>query len=878
MRVKTYLGGVVLVAGLIVVAFFATTAASAVINHGQIVSEAPRRNVPVVLDGSVLAHAQVGNRIFVGGEFQQVQRPDGSVITQPHLFAYDINTGLLDENFRPVLNNSVIELQPGPNDDAVYVGGKFTNWDGAFLRRVAKLSPTGVRDTSFQGTASALVRSIAVTDDKIYLAGNFVEVNDTARVGFAALDRNTGALDTGFVANVQQTVLNNQYGRGIVATEDGNNVFGLHFGRQINGQSREAVVKLNVSGANSSIANWRIDWQGQTNNVDCQDDLRDIAISPNNNFIVIGGQGADRPPNCDSVLRYETGGTGDIPFTWSARMYSSVFSLAVSDVAVYAGGHFCAAPRNAAGPDGLTHDPAVGGTANGCDGGDLNSNINPHIRFPTEAVYRNQMAALNPFTGQAFAWDPGSNNGVGVFDLTLIDRGLLAGHDNNRFNNVNTGRSGFFDFGIPTDVTAPTITLDSPNDGVVIPSLSAIEGTAADDRGVTDVIVRLKNLTTDVWLQPNGTLAPLQANAAVTLTPTGLGTVDWAVNIGATLPPGEWQIRAFSRDQRFQVSGEIVSTFTIPGAEGCTVALDANNNPVISWNGFNNVANVQVRRDGSWISAGAAGSGTHIDTNVTVGSTYNYEIRWRPNGSNVDVACSPSSITIPTPQATDNTPPVVTFTSALNQAVGVTNLTGGVTDDISGVNRMRVRIRNLQTGNYWNGTSWQAAWTWVAPTLNGNTWTLPNVDFDLPGTYATLLYAWDNDGNLANWQGNPQPVITVTAAQANDTTPPVVTFTSGLNETVGLADLTGGVTDDISGVDRMRVRIRNLQTGEYWNGTSWQAAWTWVTPTLNGDDTWTLSNVDFDLPGTYATLLYAWDNEDNLATWQGNPQPRIVVQ
>ena len=115
------------------------------------------------------------------------------------------------------------------------------------------------------------------------------------------------------------------------------------------------------------------------------------------------------------------------------------------------------------------------------------------------------------------------------------------------------------------------------------------------------------------------------------------------------------------------------------------------------------------------------------------------------------------------------------------------------------------------------------------------------------------------------------------SAQAADTTPPVVTFTSATTQNVGLVDLTGGVTDDISGVDRMRVRIRNQQTGEYWNGATWQAGWTWVTPTLNGDDTWTLSDVDFDVPANYAALLYAWDNEDNLATWQSNPQPLITV-
>ena len=90
-------------------------------DHGQLVGEAPRRNLPIVLsreDGlppaEVRAHALIGDRIFVGGDFDEVQRPDGTIITQPNIFAYNINTGLVDENFRPVVNNAVLALEVNP--------------------------------------------------------------------------------------------------------------------------------------------------------------------------------------------------------------------------------------------------------------------------------------------------------------------------------------------------------------------------------------------------------------------------------------------------------------------------------------------------------------------------------------------------------------------------------------------------------------------------------------------------------------------------------------------------------------------------------------------------------------------------------------------
>ena len=329
-------------------------------DHGQLVGEDPRRDVPVVLDGEVRAHAQIGNRIFVGGDFQQVRRPNGTTITQPNIFAYNINTGLLDESFRPAVNNAVLAFEVNPRGDSLYVGGRFSSWNNSSVPRVAKLNESGNRDTGFRASVNANVRGLAVTNNNVYLAGDFTWVNDQSRAGFAAVDANTGAVDPGFIMNVQDSAASGQLGREIVVTSDGNSVFGLHFGTRINGTLREAVVKINTAGNTASLANWRVDWSGQTRFNNCLGSLRDIAIAPNDSFIVIGGQGSDNPPNCDSVLRYPTGGTGVIDFDWSARFYSSVFSVAVSDTAVYVGGHFCAAPRNGAAPGGETHERTNG--------------------------------------------------------------------------------------------------------------------------------------------------------------------------------------------------------------------------------------------------------------------------------------------------------------------------------------------------------------------------------------------------------------------------------------------------------------------------------------------------------------------------------------
>ena len=498
---------------------------------------------------------------------------------------------------------------------------------------MAKLDAAGNRDTSFQGSASANVRGLAATNNDVYLAGDFTTVGGQARAGFAAIDANTGAVDPGFIMNVQNSAAPGQLGRGIVVSSDGNSVFGLHFGTQINGATREAVVKINTAGNTASIADWRVDWSGQTRFSSCLGLLRDIAISPDSSFIVIGGQGADNPPNCDSVLRYPTGGTGVIDFDWSARFYSSVFSVAVSDAAIYVGGHFCAAPRNGAAPGGETHE-RTDGTANGCNLDNPNDPINPSQKFPNDAVFRNQLAALNPENGQALAWDPGSNAGLGTFDLTVIDRGLLAGMDNDRYNGVLTGRSGFFDLGGFTPDPVPDPAPGGPVCSVAVNANNVPVVTYSGFAGVDVVNVRRNN----GWIANDDGVAGTYLDTSAVAGVAYSYVVRWR--------PGGVRADVACSPATITIGAPAPAPDPAPGGPSCSVAIDANNRIVVSYSGFANVADVNIRRNGSWLTTDSPGTGTHVDTSARAGVTYSYVVRWLPGGVRTDVACSPATIRI----------------------------------------------------------------------------------------------------------------------------------------------------------------------------------------------------------------------------------------
>ena len=186
-----------------VAAIFVTNAqrADAAVNHGTLVPELARRNLPVALDGAVRAHAVVGDRVFVGGDFTQVLLQDGTVLSQANLFAYDIDTGIFDSDFQPDVNGAVTALRANENGDGLYVGGRFTRWQevggpARFPLRVAKLDAQGVLDTGFLANASAVVQDIVQVGNDLYLGGDFLTINGAAIPGLARVDAQTGVVDT----------------------------------------------------------------------------------------------------------------------------------------------------------------------------------------------------------------------------------------------------------------------------------------------------------------------------------------------------------------------------------------------------------------------------------------------------------------------------------------------------------------------------------------------------------------------------------------------------------------------------------------------------------------------------------------------------------
>ncbi|WP_420120737.1 PKD domain-containing protein [Nakamurella sp.] len=161
------------------------------------------------INGVVWQQAIVGNTVFAGGSFSAA-RPAGAapgtqLVTRTNLMAYDIRTGVMT-SFAPNVNGQVLAVTASPDGSRIYIGGDFTQVDGVSRAGIAGFdTSTGQLDTSFNPNANSTVRALVATDTTVYAGGSFTASRGTARNRLAAFTRSTGAL-TGWAPSANAVV------------------------------------------------------------------------------------------------------------------------------------------------------------------------------------------------------------------------------------------------------------------------------------------------------------------------------------------------------------------------------------------------------------------------------------------------------------------------------------------------------------------------------------------------------------------------------------------------------------------------------------------------------------------------------------------------
>lgn len=214
----------------------------------------------------VFALQQIGNTMFVGGQFATVNNgAGGATYPQRFLAAFDVQTGVWIPSFAPSLDGAVWDLKATP-DGKLIVGGNFTNINGAAnTAGLAALDPnTGAVSTAWTATLSGSrflgarphTRSLDIQGNWLYIGGSYNAVAggpsmvSRATGGISRVSLTDGTPDINFKRHFSDTIMD------IDANADGQRLYVVGFfkyngatGLTMTSESNATAILDTVTGA-----------------------------------------------------------------------------------------------------------------------------------------------------------------------------------------------------------------------------------------------------------------------------------------------------------------------------------------------------------------------------------------------------------------------------------------------------------------------------------------------------------------------------------------------------------------------------------------------------------------------------------------------------
>jgi hypothetical protein len=913
------------------------------VGHTELVPETPRLDTPRITNGTVEDMVQWGDRIVLAGNFTQVEDNEGTLHDVDYIVAYDIDTGDVDESFMPVFDREITALAVSADGQHLFVAGLFNTINGASRRKLVKLNPNGNIVADFGADANARATALAVSSDgsTVYAGGFFNTIGGVERGLIAELDATTGdvgPLDLPITEGIG--VRGTLKVQDLLLTPDDETLVVVHTGNRVDGEVRQGVAVIDLT--TRSLSPWQTDLY--TENLPRVGGVQRITsgdISPDGTyFVVVSGSGGDRPPINDTAIAWPVAGGAGVEPLWVSRHFDSLFSVAITEYAVYIGGHF----RWQEAPGSTDPWPGDTYTNYGWDAGIGAAALGD------EVVRRDQIGALDPTTGKALNWNPGSNAAVGVLGLEAVERGLLVSHDNNILGGFDVGYHGFFDWDSVVNPEGPQVRITDPFAGFTIAESSFdVLGTAYAEGGVDFV---------RVWVcqgqcYGDGNAGPFLQDDMVTFSsepnsfnidPDVPGAVDatWGMP-GLSLPSGNYQVRA----RAFEIGGA-TSDFRTVDFE---VDNDGDDPPItdITYPGFGDtpegntffiqgtaaddvgVASVRVSvwdNETDW----------YLQDDMTLADQFNaftvpveppgglvvtWELEvtlpygsYRVSASATDTAGQSDNAFVrgridlteegssnPGPTLTIDTPTMMEVFEADTPLV----ITGTASDldeneNPGAVDSVEVRVTNLQTtygvqaiGDFGPnpgyadatiiGSGADVSWTFTTPALP-------------PGLYSIQATGTDDQGSRTSRSGRPS--VLAIAGTAGDAQPDTTFDQEGFSQDVDSLDIdiSGTATDD-NGVTRVAVTIRETRPRAILQGARYVTAagtydplYTEIDAVLSGpatNRTWTLDGVTLPEEGDYTITVKAVDTADQYdidqtgATaqwliWPGDTDPYTWIQ
>ncbi|HET8615447.1 MAG TPA: PKD domain-containing protein [Actinomycetales bacterium] len=836
--------------------------------HTRLVPDVPRQDTPRISNGEIWDIEVVGNRVFIAGSFTSIADVSGTTapLGQRYLAAYNIDTGKIDRTFRPTFNGGVNAVEATPDGTKLFVGGTFNTVNGVAAQKVASLNlSTGapIASFSFSKSTNNGVNALAATNSTLYVGGRFSRINGVLKSGLAAVSTSTGAVDAGFSNDISGGIgVNGALTvQQLKLTHDDSTLLVVHTGRQIAGQDRLGMGLINT--ATKQLLPWRSRlWDENLARVGGVTRIYAGDIAPDDSyFVVSSGSGGDAPPISDTAIAYPmnptSGPIDDVQPLWIARNFDSVYSIAITEKAVYIGGHFQWNESPTANQPWPGLDNVGYGTGQGLSGYGLGDQV----------VRRDHIGALDPATGTALEWNPGSNSFEGNKAMEATARGLFVGGDGMFQGGVRTGRVAFYDFNsLPAPSTTDT-TITTPIEGRVVPAGQpfTITGTATNPQGIRRVQVEIKDRNSGQYLQDDGVTWGRSNNIYATLG-TGTTNRQWSLPVTVT-GNRELQImaktygtngtndatKAIKKIESFGLDDQTPTT-SINGPSGIqtstsfTVTGTASDDHGVTslsyW--FRDENNNYLQNDGTVAAVFNTFRGAPDVVGAT-SATWSYDVTlphegvWRASATATDTA-GQADLRSATRDITVNSnavAPSVTITQpvAMTPPFTVPNVVvapgspmtfSGTASDDQQLKNVEITLRNnttretLGADGTW-GVNVSSGRFRISPVNIGAStynWTY-TTPFNLSaGTYSFTVRATDND-DLTTSSTN-QGRLTISAQVPGDNPPDglLTTGTGTLTATAADIPLAGTATDDF-GVGSVQLTVFDNDTGRYLqpNGT-----------------------------------------------------------
>ena len=180
------------------------------------------------------------------------------------------------------------------------------------------------------------------------------------------------------------------------------------------------------------------------------------------------------------------------------------------------------------------------------------------------------------------------------------------------------------------------------------------------------------------------------------------------------------------------------------------------------------------------------------------------------------------------------------------------NITGGANDTSAGtIDAVSVTIQRDSDDKYWDGDSWETTEEWLDADADDGSFNSNDEDWEVASgdkpstsdygddkTYEVEVTAKALDDE-SNWSDESTELFVW------DTKDPTTSI-DAIDDTVDeLDEITGTAADTAPTVDKVKVKIRDTDASQYWDGNSWEGVTTWVEATNSGTNfsTWEYDSV-----------------------------------